>query len=288
MSKKRMIVSIVVFAVLILGLLAGVFLLPKSGSEEEIGEVMKDAVLHESVKVSLFGIRDVNPGLIAAYVVTAIITLFCLVVRIFFVPKFKRVPGKFQMLIEMAVGLFDKTAETNSPHKNKFLKAYMFIAGAYIFVGTLFELVGFQVTATNGHQVALAAPLCDINGAIAMGCTTYGFLLVSGLVSNGFKGFLKILKDFSLPISMSLRLFGALLSGGLVTELVYYYTITSYGIPVIVGVLFTLLHALIQAYVLTMLVSVFYGEATEPSEKKEKVKKSKKNNINDSDIVAEV
>ena len=39
--------------------------------------------------------------------------------------------------------------------------------------------------------------------------------------------------------------------------------------PVIVGVLFTLLHALIQAYVLTMLTSVFYGEVTEPSEKKE-------------------
>ena len=31
--------------------------------------------------------------------------------------------------------------------------------------------------------------------------------------------------------------------------------------------LFTLLHALIQAYVLTMLTSVFYGEVTEPSEK---------------------
>lgn len=291
MSKKRMIISIIVFSVLILGLLAGVLLLPKNAVEEDIGEVMTDAVLHETVKVSLFGIMDVNPGLIAAYVVTAIITLFCLVVRIFFIPKFKRVPGKFQMLIEMAVGLFDKTAEENSPHKNKFLKVYMFIAGAYIFIGTLFELIGFQVTATNGQQISLAAPLCDINGAIAMGVTTYGFLLISGLTSNGPKGFFTILKDFSLPISLSLRLFGALLSGALVTELVYYYSITSYGIPVIVGVLFTLLHALIQAYVLTMLCSVFYGEATEPSEKKEKVKKdkkTKKNKINDKDIVAEV
>ena len=30
------------------------------------------------------------------------------------------------------------------------------------------------------------------------------------------------------------------------------------------GVLFTLLHALIQSYVLTMLVALYYGEVSEP------------------------
>ena len=73
----------------------------------------------------------------------------------------------------------------------------------------------------------------------------------------------KALKDFSLPISMSFRLFGALLSGALVTELVYYYTALSFVLPVFVGVVFTLLHALIQTYVLTMLTTIFYGESTE-------------------------
>ena len=58
-----------------------------------------------------------------------------------------------------------------------------------------------------------------------------------------------------------------------VTELVYYYTSMSYVVPVIVGVLFTLLHALIQAYVLTMLTSLFYGEVSEKVEKKPKEKK---------------
>lgn len=71
------------------------------------------------------------------------------------------------------------------------------------------------------------------------------------------KGALNVLKDFSLPISMSFRLFGALLSGLLVTELVYYYFSLSFVLPVFVGVLFTLLHAVIQTYVLTTLVSIF-------------------------------
>ena len=62
------------------------------------------------------------------------------------------------------------------------------------------------------------------------------------------------------------RRFGALLSGLLVTELVYYYVQLSYVLPVLVGVLFTLLHALIQAYVLTMLTALFYGEVSERPE----------------------
>ena len=94
---------------------------------------------------------------------------------------------------------------------------------------------------------------------------------------NGVKGGLGVLKDFSLPISMSFRIFGALLSGLLVTELVYYYVSLSFVLPVIVGVLFTLLHAVIQTYVLATLVSVFYGEAVEPRKpKQKKEKKSKK------------
>lgn len=84
-----------------------------------------------------------------------------------------------------------------------------------------------------------------------------------GIIKNKLKGVGLTLKEFSLPVSMSFRLFGALLSGALVTELVYYYSHLSYGLPVIVAVLFTLLHALIQAYVLTMLTAMFYGEVSE-------------------------
>ena len=104
----------------------------------------------------------------------------------------------------------------------------------------------------------------------SMGTLSYLVILSGGIAGNGVKGIGKTLKEFSLPISMSFRLFGALLSGLLVTELVYYYVSLSFVLPVIVGVLFTLLHALIQAYVLTMLVSLYYGEVSEPAHKLKK------------------
>ena len=97
-----------------------------------------------------------------------------------------------------------------------------------------------------------------------LGCLSYLVILGGGIAGAKFKGVGRTLKEFSLPISMSFRLFGALLSGLLVTELVYYNISLSFVLPVFVGVMFTLLHALIQTYVLTMLTSMFYGEVSEP------------------------
>ena len=247
------------------------------GETESVQEVMRDAVLHETGRISLFGIRDVNPGLVSAYVVTVLLLVLAVCLRLFAVPRFRDVPGKLHMLLELWVSTFSGMAEKNSPHHNQVLGPYLFGAGSYIFVSTLFEMLGLQAVTTAGHSIALPAPLSDINGAIAMGVLSYLFILSGGVGAVGLRGVGRTLKEFSLPISMSFRLFGALLSGLLVTELVYFYITLSFVLPVIVGVLFTLLHALIQSYVLTMLVALYYGEVSEPVQPKAPKAKRNKN-----------
>lgn len=270
--KKMLAVWFAVIAVLIVGI---ILLWPPGSKHESIKEIMQDGVLHESNRISLFGM-EVNPAVISAFVVTAILLAAAALIRIFAIPKFKTVPGKFQSVIEKLVEFFADMARNNSGHRPRFVGAYIFSAGVYIFFGTLFELFGIQGITTTGASIALPAPISDINAAIAMGFLSYGVILGAGFLCGGVRGGLGALKDFSLPISMSFRLFGALLSGLLVTELVYYYVSLSFVLPVIVGVLFTLLHAIIQTYVLTTLVSIFYGEAVEPRPKKVKTKKEKK------------
>ena len=266
MEKKKRNRFIIVTVFILAVLLVLIMLTGGDKEEEPIRMVMKDAVLHEHAKIGFFGGMAVNPALISAFAVTGIITVFALIVRIFAIPKFTREPGKFQLLLEQAVGIFDGLAVSNSPHRHKFLGAYVFTAGTYIFVGTMFELLGIMVPTLTGGAIALPAPLADINGAISMGVFSYCVILSGGFAGNRIKGVLGTLKDFSLPISMSFRLFGALLSGALVTELVYYYITTSFIIPVFVAVMFTMLHALIQAYVLTMLTALFYGEVSSKEE----------------------
>lgn len=265
--KKKKIVAVVVICCIAVALIIGIVLTdPLYTNPESISEVMQDAVLHGENRISLFGL-EVNPSFVSAITVTLVLLVFAAVVRIFVIPRFKTIPGKFQMFLETVVGMFDGLAKKNSPYHNDFLGAYIFAAGVYIFVGTVFELVGIPVEAVSGASVTLPAPLADINAAIALGFLSYFVIMAGGISSNGLRGLGRTLKDFSLPISMSFRLFGAMLSGLLVTELVYYYLALSFVLPVIVGVLFTLLHALIQSYVLVTLTSLFYGEVSEPHEK---------------------
>ena len=251
-------------------LLLGSFTAPGGGQEESIRETMRDAVLHEANQISLFGLRAVNPGLVSSLVVTAALLIAAALIRVLVIPRFQYVPGKFQLLLEQAVGMFDGLAKSSSPWRSGFLGAYVFAAGAYIFFGTLFELFGFQAITTGGSSIALPAPLSDVNGAIMLGVLSYLVIVSGAIAGNGLCGIGGALKEISLLISMSFRLFGALLSGLLVTELVYYYTQLSFVLPVLVAVLFTLLHALIQSYVLTMLTALFYGELSERKEHKKR------------------
>lgn len=272
MEKKKRTRFLVVWLGLIALTLAAALAVGGGGESVSIKETMRDAVLHGTNRINLLGWKAVDPAFISALIVSGVLLLAALLLRLLVIPRFRMVPGKLQLALEELVGFFDNLAKSSSPHRNTFLGAYVFAAGVYIFTGTLFELFGIQAVTTGGVSVSLPAPLSDINGAIALGCLSYIVIMSGGIAGNGVKGIGLTLKDFSLPVSMSFRLFGALLSGLLVTELVYYYIHLSFVLPVAVGVMFTLLHALIQTYVLTMLTAMFYGEVTEPAKRKTKEK----------------
>lgn len=234
-------------------------------SGRNVGEIMSEALFPENV--DFFGI-GVSPSFYSALIVTAVLLLFALAVRIFAIPRFKKVPGKFQLLIETLVKFFDNLAKGNSPDHNGFLGAYIFSAGLLVFFGTIIEMFGFR------------AVMGDLNACVVMGVMSYGVIVSGGFIHNKMKGGLGTLKDFSLPISMSFRLFGAIIGGVLINELIYVaFSVMSKTVilPVFVSVMFTMMHAIVQTYILTLLTSMFYGEATE-NKKSKKEKKAKRNN----------
>lgn len=233
-----------------------------AAEKKNVGEIMREALFPE--KISFLGVK-ISPSFISALIVIAVLLLFALIVRIFVIPRFKKVPGKFQLFLETLVGFFDNLAKTNSPEHNGFLGAYIFTAGMFIFCGTFVEMLGFR------------AVMADLNVCLVMGFMSYGVILIGGIIHNKAGG-LGALKDFSLPISMSFRLFGAIIGGVLVNELIYVaFSVMSRTIvlPVFVDVMFTMLHALVQAYILPLLTAMFFGEAVEKKEKKPKKKKGK-------------
>ena len=106
MDRKKRNRFIIVTGCILAVLLVLIILTGGEKEEEPIKMVMKDAVLHEESKINFFGMM-VNPAVISAFTVTFIIFVFSLIVRLFVIPKFKDTPGRFQLILEQAVGIFD-------------------------------------------------------------------------------------------------------------------------------------------------------------------------------------
>lgn len=179
-KKNSRVRLILVMIVLLAALLAAIFLTDPGGEKtESIQAVMKDAVLHEDNQMAFLGMQ-VNPSVISDWVVTGMLLVVAALLRIFAIPHFNLVPGKLQSALEALVSFFRDMAKSYSPHRNGFLGVYIFSAGMYIAVGTLFELLGIQSVTTEGMSMSLPAPLSDINAAIAMGLMSYGVIMSGG------------------------------------------------------------------------------------------------------------
>lgn len=239
-----------------------------------------------SPRVELFGFSIAKTTLTGAGVLAALILLLA-AVRIFFIPKFSvENPGYLQTALETAVDFTDnfvKSITGEFPMKN--LPAYMLSIAIYMFGCALSELFG------------LRAPTSDLTFTFALGLCTFALLNIYGIKKNGFIGRLKnmggsmpamrpvmiplkAVSDISVPVSLACRLFGNMLGGMLVMDLLK-GVLGGYGsgLPAVAGLWFNLIHPGIQIYIFVMLSLTFINEAMELEEPEKKPKKQKKAKI---------
>jgi len=97
----------------------------------------------------------------------------------------------------------------------------------------------------------------------AAGIKKHGLL---GRFKNFFKpqplvGPIMILTNLVIPVSLSIRLFGNMLGGMIVIELVY--MVASVIVPGVLNSFFVVFHVLLQTYVFITLLFTYVGEAVE-------------------------
>jgi F-type H+-transporting ATPase subunit a len=160
----------------------------------------------------------------------------------------------------------------------------MLTIALYMFGCALSELFG------------LRAPTSDLTFTFALGLCTFILLNLYGIKKNGVLGRLKnmggpvwymrpimiplkAVSDISIPISLACRLFGNMLGGMLVMDLLK-GVLGGYGsgLPAVAGLWFNLIHPGIQIYIFVMLSLTFIDEAME-LEEPEKKKKDKRKKI---------
>ncbi|MDR3262832.1 MAG: F0F1 ATP synthase subunit A [Clostridiales bacterium] len=239
-------------------------------SENGISEALGKAL--ENVEVDIFGFK-VGAGVISSFIVTVTVIILTLIIRFVFLREYKAVPKGVQLVLEKTVGFFENIAK-GAAHSSKYVAPLIFGVAIFIFFGTLIEMFGLRPV------------FSDLNAGLAVGLVGFCIIQILGLKEKGLGGrlnaqfrsmkgplgpivgFFKTLSDLILPFSMSLRLYGSILSGMLIMEIIYVFLEGLWlplaaVLPGFFSLMFTVFHAVIQSYVFALLVSLFTGEAVE-------------------------
>ncbi len=168
-------------------------------------------------------------------------------------------PGKFLNMIELAVETVDKLTRTSMGEKH----GYKFSN----YIGTLFAFILF---ANISGLVGLRSPTADYGVTLALALMTFVLIHYNGFkyqkashVTNLFKPIflspINIIGEFATPLSMSLRLFGNVLSGTVMLGLVYGLLPKAILLvwPAALHFYFDIFSGAIQTYVFCMLTMVF-------------------------------
>lgn len=218
----------------------------------------------------------VNDSVFSGFIVVIVLLLIALILRLTIIRKWKTTPTGGQMFLEWLVCFFDKSAEEMTEQFSGLMGPYTFGAAAYICCGVLIELFG------------LRPAIADLGACIALALCSFLFIHTLGFVKNKGRRLLhyvnpiNIVTDLAVPVSMTFRLFGSILSGMVIMDMVYIlvegivFAVVPVVLPAILTPLFTLFHALIQSYVFASLTLTFVQEAIEtPPRKLKKQKKPK-------------
>ena len=221
----------------------------------------------------VFGISWLTNSVFSGFVVVVLLLAVALVFRLTVIRRWKTTPTGPQMFLEWLVSYFDKSADEMTEQYGGLMGPYTLGAAAYICFGVLIELTG------------LHPAIADLSAGIALaGCTflfihTLGFARNRGRRLRHYCNPINILTDAAVPVSMTFRLFGSILSGMVIMELIYicvqeiWFLGLPMILPAILSPLFTLFHAFIQSYVFASLSLTFVQEAIEPVPKKARKKR---------------
>lgn len=208
-------------------------------------------------EIPLFGGLAVHSSIVVTWVIMAVLTLaaFILTRNLQLVPA-----GKRQLAAEGIVSFI-----------NNLIGGLVGSGGkAYIpFIGTV--LLYLACTNTIGI-IGITPPTKDLNVTCALALMSIALIEISGIRARGVGGWLKsfteplsfmvflnVMEIALRPLSLCLRLFGNILGGFIIMELVKFEAPLLLPIPL--SLYFDIFDGLIQAYVFVLLTSLFTSES---------------------------
>ena len=202
-------------------------------------------------------------GISESVVVTWIIMAVLVIVSIFLTRGLKiENPGKVQLVLESAIGWAQDFFEWIIGKQNRRYIPYLITVLLFLGVSNTIALLGFK------------PPTKDLNVTAALAIMSMCLIEFSGIRKNGLKHWVKhfaspvpvvapimVLEVVIRPLSLCMRLFGNMLAGFVVMELLK--TLVPLLIPIPVSFYFDIFDGLLQAYVFVFLTALFMNEEME-------------------------
>lgn len=231
------------------------------------GEHESEGFEHFSIwadRTELFGM-DISTTVVWTWIIMAVIVVIALILRFTVLRKMEERPRGAQNAVELIVETITNYTGSNVHGEGEFLGSYMFTVAVLLVGCAVLELFGIRT------------PGSDITFTFALGIITFILINVYGVKKKGVAGRIKamsnptpvvlpikIVTDFAIPVSLAARLFGNLLGGMIIMDLLYTALgNNAVGIPSVAGLYFHVFHPLLQAYIFVTLSLTFIKEAVE-------------------------
>lgn len=218
-------------------------------------------MIHGIFQVEVFGQKVwITTSHACILIVMALMLIFAIVAN----RKMKHAtdkPDAFQNVIELIVEMLDGMVESSMGSYAKKYRNYIGSIFIFIFVSNISGLFG------------LRPPTADYGVTLPLGIITFCIIQYNNVKYNKFGAFTDLFKpipilfpinligEIAVPFSLSLRLFGNVLSGTVMMSLIYsLLSKIAVGWPGFLHIYFDLFSGAIQTYVFCMLTMVFTSQ----------------------------
>ena len=174
----------------------------------------------------------------------------------------QEVPGTFQNIVELVVEMLDGMVEGSMGGNASKFRNYIGSIFIFILISNISGIFG------------LRAPTADYGVTLMLGLITFAMIHYNGIKVNKGQHFtnlfqpvailfpINVISEVATPLSLSLRLFGNVMSGTVMLGLWYGLVplLFKLGVPAFLHGYFDLFSGAIQTYVFCMLTMVYVGD----------------------------
>lgn len=210
-----------------------------------------------------------------SYVVMFMLILFAVTVS----RRIQNIPGRYQSLAEFLVGSFDQLCRDTLGDKH--CRTYFpLVMTLFIFILLSNWIVILPLPLSHAF---FKEPTADINTPLALGTIVFFVVHYSGIKIKGFKSYimeyfepvieinnikipnvlmfpLNLIGEISKVVSLSFRLFGNIMGGGIIIIVIGHLT-HYYVVPILLNGFFIFFVGTVQAFVFSMLALTYIAVA---------------------------